>query len=199
MDQDPARLAELVSNLLEVARADAGSLEMNSIPLEVAPWLRAVCEGMDQRLGPGSLGLQLNAGEGLWVLADGKQLATVVENLLTNAYKYAHAPRTTTVTLGGSTEEVVIVVQDQGVGIPTKELPRLFQRFYRVGDEMTRQVPGTGIGLFLTREIVQRHGGEIRVASRGPGLGSTFTLRLPRIPAPQPVEIPALPPEGLVP
>jgi signal transduction histidine kinase len=185
MDQDLARLAELVSNLLEVARADAGSLEMNAIPLEVEPWLRNVCEGMDQRLGPGALGLQLNLGQGLWVLADAKQLATVVENLLTNAFKYAHPPRTTTVTLGSSADEVVIVVQDLGVGIPTKELPRLFQRFYRVGDEMTRQVPGTGIGLFLTREIVERHSGEIRVASRGPGLGSTFTLRLPRIPAPQ--------------
>ncbi|HJV90334.1 MAG TPA: HAMP domain-containing sensor histidine kinase [Holophagaceae bacterium] len=185
MDQDLARLAELVSNLLEVARADAGSLEMIASPLEVAPWLRNVCEGMDQRLGPGALGLQLDLGEGLWVMADAKQLATVVENLLTNAFKYAHPPRVTTITLGGSSDEVILVVQDQGVGIAPKELPRLFQRFYRVGDEMTRQVPGTGIGLFLTREIVERHAGEIRVASRGAGLGSTFTLRLPRIPAPR--------------
>jgi signal transduction histidine kinase len=184
MDQDLARLAELVSNLLEVARADAGSLEMNAVPTEVAPWLRTVCEGMDQRLGPGALGLHMDMGEGLWIQADPKQLATVVENLLTNAFKYAQPPRATTVTLGGTPEEVVIVVQDQGVGIPAKELPRLFQRFYRVGDEMTRQVPGTGIGLFLTREIVERHQGEIRAASRGAGLGSTFTLRLPRIPAP---------------
>ncbi len=191
MDQDLARLAELVSNLLEVARADAGSLEMNAVPTEVAPWLRNVCEGMDQRLGPGALGLRMDMGEGLWIQADPKQLATVVENLLTNAFKYAQPPRSTTVTLGGTAEEVVIVVQDQGVGIPPKELPRLFQRFYRVGDEMTRQVPGTGIGLFLTREIVERHQGEIRAASRGTGLGSTFTLRLPRIPAP------ALPGEAL--
>lgn len=189
MDQDLARLAELVSNLLEVARADAGSLEMNAVPTEVAPWLRNVCEGMDQRLGPGALGLRMDMGEGLWIQADPKQLATVVENLLTNAFKYAQPPRTTIVTLGGTAEEVVIVVQDQGVGIPAKELPRLFQRFYRVGDEMTRQVPGTGIGLFLTREIVERHQGEIRAASRGAGLGSTFTLRLPRIPVP-----PTLPP-----
>lgn len=186
MDQDLARLAELVSNLLEVARADAGSLEMNAVPTEVAPWLRSVCEGMDQRLGPGALGLRMDMGEGLWIQADPKQLATVVENLLTNAFKYAQPPRSTTVTLGGTAEEVVIVVQDQGVGIPPKELPRLFQRFYRVGDEMTRQVPGTGIGLFLTREIVERHQGEIRAASRGAGLGSTFTLRLPRIQAPAP-------------
>lgn len=196
MDQDLARLAELVSNLLEVARADAGSLEMITEPLEVAPWLRGVCESMDQRLGPGALGLRLDLGEDLWVMADPKQLATVVENLLTNAFKYAHAPRLTKVTLGGSVDEVVIVVQDQGVGISPKELPRLFQRFYRVGDEMTRLVPGTGIGLFLTREIVERHAGEIRAASRGAGLGSTFTLRLPRVSAPEPAaEAPTL--EGL--
>ena len=181
MDQDLARLAELVANLLEVARADAGSLDLHLQPLELGPWLRGVCEAMDQRLGPGELGLQLDVAPGLWTRADPKMLATVVENLLTNAHKYAPAPRSTTVTLGATSEEVVLVVQDRGMGIAPKELPRIFQRFYRVGDEMTRQVPGTGIGLFLTREIVLRHGGSIRASSRGLGLGSAFTLRLPRM------------------
>ena len=185
MDQDLARLAELVANLLEVARADAGSLDLHTEALELGPWLRGVCEAMDQRLGPGALGLQLDLAPGLWAQADPKMLAIVVENLLTNAHKYAPAPRTTTVTLGATSEEVVLVVQDRGMGIASKELPRVFQRFYRVGDEMTRQVPGTGIGLFLTREIVQRHGGTIRASSRGLGLGSAFTLRLPRLLPPE--------------
>ncbi|HET8901972.1 MAG TPA: HAMP domain-containing sensor histidine kinase [Holophagaceae bacterium] len=184
MDQDLERLAELVNNLLDVARSESGSMEIRPEPLELGPWLRGVAEAMDQRLGPGSLGLRLNLAPGVWTFADPKALAMVLENLLSNAYKYAEDPRFTTLTLDGHRDEAVIVVGDHGAGIPAKELPRLFQRFYRVGDEMTRAVPGTGLGLFLAREIVQRHGGEIRAASRGRGFGATFTIRLGRIAAP---------------
>jgi signal transduction histidine kinase len=185
MDQDLARLQELVGNLLDVARVEAGSLDLHPVLLDVGPWLRGVCEGMDQRLGAGALGLQLELASGIWVLADPKALGTVVENLLSNAYKYAAAPRATTVTLDADGEQAVLVVNDRGHGINSRELPRLFQRFYRAGDEMTRDVPGTGLGLFLTREIVLRHGGTIHATSRGPGLGATFTIRIPRVASPQ--------------
>ena len=80
---------------------------------------------------------------------------------------------------------MLIVVSDLGHGISPKDLPRVFHRFFRVGDEMTRQVSGTGLGLFLVKEIVTRHGGEVRASSRGAGLGSDFTVRLPRIPRPE--------------
>jgi signal transduction histidine kinase len=181
MDKDLERLADLVGNMLDVARADAGSLEIRPEPLELAPLVQGIAEGMDQRLGPGALGLKLDLSPGVWVQGDAGAITTVVENLLSNAYKYASEPRQTTVTLDGNGDEAIVVVSDRGKGIPARELPRLFQRFYRVGDEMTRQVPGTGLGLFLAREIVALHGGDIRVGSRGPGLGSSFTIRLPRL------------------
>jgi signal transduction histidine kinase len=181
MDKDLHRLTDLVHNLLTAARADAGSLDLELAPLDLAPWLRQVCEAMDQRLGPGALGLHLELAEGIVVMADHKLLAIPVENLLSNAYKYAAEPRTTTVTLDGNGDEAILVVGDQGQGFNAKESHRIFQRFYRVGDEMTRQVPGTGLGLFLAREIVERHGGAISARSRGKGLGATFTLRLPRL------------------
>ncbi len=181
MDKDLERLTELVSNLLDAARADAGSLDLKAEALEFGPWLRGISEAMDQRLGPGTLGLVLNLEQNIWISADPKALATVVENLLSNACKYANEPRQTTVTLGADRDQAIVVVADQGMGIQSKDLPRLFQRFFRVGDELTRAVPGTGLGLFLCKEIVLRHGGSIRAASRGPGLGSSFTLRLPRI------------------
>ena len=186
MDQDLARLAELVNNLLDVARSESGSMDLRREPLELGPWIRSVAEAMDQRLGPGALGLRLEIAGGVWTQGDHKALGMVIENLLSNAYKYAESPRTTTVTLDGHRDEVLIVVSDHGNGIPSKELPRLFQRFYRVGDEMTRAVPGTGLGLFLAREIIQRHGGDIRAASRGRGFGTTFTIRLKRLEAPVP-------------
>lgn len=186
MEQDLERLNELVGNLLDVARAESGSLVLRLSPLELGPWLQGVCEAMDQRLGPGSLGLKLECTpQPLWVSGDPKALATVVENLLSNAYKYASEPRQTTVTLDGDGQDALIVVSDRGQGLSPKDLPRVFHRFFRVGDELTRQVAGTGLGLFLVKEIVGRHGGEVRASSRGLGLGSAFTVRLPRLPAPE--------------
>lgn len=186
MEKDLERLNELVGNLLDVARAESGSLVLHMGPLELGPWLRSVCEGMDHRLGPGVLGLTLECTpEPLWVDADPKALGTVVENLLSNAYKYSAEPRKTTVTLDGDGEDALIVVSDQGHGISAKDQPRVFHRFFRVGDELTRQVAGTGLGLFLVKEIVTRHGGEVHVSSRGPGFGSAFTIRLPRRAAPE--------------
>lgn len=182
MDRDLTRLTELVGNLLQVARADSGNLEIHPEAVELAPWLRGVCETMDHRLGPGQLGLVLELGEGISARIDPKAMGTVIENLLSNAYKYAQDPRRTTVILSPRGEtEVLITVADRGIGLAAKDLPKLFQRFFRVGDEMTRSVPGTGLGLFLCREIVQAHQGEIQVASQGTGLGSTFTIRLPRL------------------
>jgi signal transduction histidine kinase len=143
---------------------------------------------MDLRLEPGSLGLQLEfTAEPLWANADPKALGTVIENLLSNAFKYAAEPRQTTVTLDGDRDDVLIVVSDLGHGIAPKDLPRVFHRFFRVGDELTRQVTGTGLGLFLVQEIVARHGGDVRASSRGLGLGSAITIRLPRIPRPEDV------------
>lgn len=180
MDKDLHRLTDLVQNLLTTARADAGSLDLEPVSLDLGPWLSQVCEAMDQRLGPGALGLKLELAQGMVVMADPKLLVIPVENLLSNAFKYGSEPRATTVTLDGDGDEAIIVVSDQGQGFSAKDSHRIFQRFYRVGDEMTRQVPGTGLGLFLAREIVERHGGVITASSRGRGLGAAFTIRLPR-------------------
>jgi len=181
MDGDLQRLAELVGNLLEVARAEAGRLELSLEAVDLAPWLRRVCEAMDQRLGSGALGLRLDVAEGLRARIDPNYMGSVVENLLSNAFKYAPVPRETRVTLDADGEDIVLVVSDRGHGIASKDLPRIFQRFSRLGDEMTRSVPGTGLGLFLCREIVRAHGGEIRASSRGTGCGTTFTVRFGRV------------------
>ena len=171
MDGDLIRLTELVGNLLEVARADSGNLELKRERTDLGPWLREVAEGMDHRLGTGQLGLDLQLGIDIFTDIDHKAMAQVIENLLSNACKYASEPRRTVLTLDSDGEKAILSLKDQGNGIASKDLPKIFQRFYRVGDEMTRSVPGTGLGLFLSWEIVSLHGGDLRAFSPGTGLG----------------------------
>ena len=112
------------------------------------------------------------------VAVDADALAQAVMNLIDNAIKYSGDSRE--VVVRGSTEDgnAVIAVQDFGVGLDPKEKARVFERFYRGGDELTRSVRGTGLGLTLVKQIVEGHGGTIEVDS-GLGQGSTFTIRLP--------------------
>jgi len=181
VDGDLARLNDLVGNLLRVAQMDAGSIEFTPEPKELGPWLEEVCTWAAHRYEMGSLGLEMNLAKEVWAEIDPKAMAMVMENLLSNAHKYSAPPRETTITLDTMDEWACIVVSDRGHGIAARDLHKVFQRFFRAGDEMTRSVPGTGLGLFLCKEIIAAHHGHIRATSLGQGLGSTFTIRLPRL------------------
>ena len=103
----------------------------------------------------------------------------MIDNLLTNAIKYS--PPGKTITVGGrySEKSVTVFVRDQGAGIPKSEIDMVFQRFYRIDDNLTRRTQGTGLGLYLVKAVVEAHGGEITVKSQA-GSGSTFYFTLPR-------------------
>ena len=113
------------------------------------------------------------------IYGDEARLRQVIDNLLTNAIKYS--PPGKTITLGGrfSDKHATVFVRDEGAGIPKSELENIFDRFYRIDDNLTRQTKGTGLGLYLVKAIVEAHGGEISVKSQ-PGYGSTFYFTLPR-------------------
>ncbi|HSM86281.1 MAG TPA: HAMP domain-containing sensor histidine kinase [Candidatus Limnocylindrales bacterium] len=116
------------------------------------------------------------------LLGNQEQLRTAVANLLENAVKYTGPQREITVdVLTPDMDTVLLRVRDNGIGIPRTELKRIFKRFYRVYSRSTDQVKGTGLGLFIVRSIARRHGGDAYAESEGPGLGSTFTIRLPRV------------------
>ena len=110
-----------------------------------------------------------------------EELRTVISNLLDNAVKYSSADVRVTVSLAAPAPDTVWVrVTDRGVGIPRKQLKRIFNRFYRVQARGIRQVKGTGLGLYIVRSIARRHGGRVFAQSEGEGRGSTFTVELPR-------------------
>ncbi len=116
------------------------------------------------------------------VLGNAEELRTVVANLLENAVKYSGPEREVVVDIvTPDIDNMQLRVRDNGIGFPRGESKRIFKRFYRVYSRATDRVKGTGLGLFIVREIVKRHGGDVTAESEGEGHGSTFTIRLPRV------------------
>jgi two-component system sensor histidine kinase SenX3 len=125
----------------------------------------------------------------LAVVGDRRQLVSAVANLCDNAAKYSDPGTEVRVAASSDGTWVEISVVDQGIGIPARDLERVFERFYRVDRARSRDTGGTGLGLAIVRHVAQNHQGEVSVSSRE-GEGSTFTLRLPAAPGPVPVPHP---------
>jgi signal transduction histidine kinase len=113
----------------------------------------------------------------------GWELKAVVSNLVDNAIKYSGTEVRVAVELEQpEATQATLRVRDEGVGISAVELKRIFRRFYRIPGAVAVRVKGTGLGLFVVRSVIKRHGGKVFAASEGPGRGSTFTVQLPVLP-----------------
>jgi signal transduction histidine kinase len=148
--------------------------------------LRALVGRMVEELWPPTTRHQLELhlpAEPLVLKGDALRLEQVVANLVQNALKYSPGGGVVTIVVEQQAAGVALTVSDQGIGIPAEALPRLFTPYYRAPNTAAAQIAGLGIGLFVVREIVERHGGAISVASVE-GQGSTFTVRLPLSPPP---------------
>ncbi len=172
------RLNELVSDLLELSRLDAGERPLSSTPVSLETIARQASEAMEPRASGKRLAMQLRIPPDLTARADPKAVEQVLLNLLDNAIKYT--PEGGTVEIIGERvgDRAHLSVRDTGLGIETKHLPRLFERFYRVDRGRSREMGGTGLGLSIVRHLVHGMEGEVRVSSQL-GVGSTFTVVLP--------------------
>ncbi|HVO60304.1 MAG TPA: HAMP domain-containing sensor histidine kinase [Terriglobales bacterium] len=119
-------------------------------------------------------------GQGSSVVGDVDELHTAVLNVIDNAVKYSGQNVDVDVSLMPEGERLILRVRDRGIGIPPHDLKRVFKRFYRVPHRALAQIKGTGLGLFIVRSIVRRHGGNAYAQSEGEGRGTTVTLELPR-------------------
>jgi two-component system, OmpR family, sensor histidine kinase SenX3 len=179
------RAARTIDDLMELSRIElGGEREVEPITIDeiVAGALERVEElGVQRGIGVSTLDPVAPDGRrpgAIRVLGDRRQLVSAVGNLVENAVKYSHQGGTVQVRVTQTGDRVEIAVADQGVGIPQRDLDRIFERFYRVDRARSRATGGTGLGLSIVRHVATNHGGEVRVASTE-GEGSTFVLRLP--------------------
>jgi two-component system sensor histidine kinase SenX3 len=122
--------------------------------------------------------VQLEASSGADVVGNRRQLLSAVGNLVENAIKYSDPGAAVDVDVHADGGQVVLAVHDRGMGIPGRDLERVFERFYRVDKARSRETGGSGLGLSIVRHVMANHGGQVSVASVE-GEGSTFTLRVP--------------------
>lgn len=176
------RMKVLAEDLLTLARADAGQLVLNQAPFDLAQTAEdcaAILEPVAAEKGI-TVNLALRHAP---VVGDAERMAEVVTNLLTNAIKYTDRNGRIDLHVQPEGEAIVLRVRDTGVGISGEDQVHVFERFYRVDRARSREQGGSGLGLAICKQIVDAHGGSIRVDS-SPGEGSTFTVELPRAPAP---------------
>jgi PAS domain S-box-containing protein len=177
-ERNAKHLAQLVEDVLDVTRADAGQLGIERLPLDLRALADECVEAARPSAEDGGLELVLEAGEPVRAAGDRRRLAQVVDNLLANAIKFTPAGGRVTVRTAAAGTEAVLEVADTGIGMTPAEQERLFERFYRAEGAQTRQIRGTGLGLAIAREIVEAHGGAITCAS-AEGAGSSFRVVLP--------------------
>jgi signal transduction histidine kinase len=173
------RLVRIVSDILDVSKIEAGRLTLRPRELSLAEVVAHSIDGVRQIAAQGGVRFVDNVPRDLpHVAADADRLTQAVINLLSNAVKFS--PPNSTVTIDGRQDagSVTISVRDQGPGIPAEDIPRLFEKFHQLDGSGTRRVGGTGLGLVITKAIIEQHGGEMRVESRA-GAGSTFSVVLP--------------------
>lgn len=174
------RLTTLINDLLDLSRLEGIDPEHPLEQVSIDDVVRQACDdaaGLAQ-----SKDIQFLRGglTGLMVLGVRPQLVAALRNLIVNAINYSPESTKVAVTTGHADRSVTIAVTDQGIGIPTTELDRIFERFYRVDPARSRDTGGTGLGLAIVKHVCANHGGHVDVWSRV-GEGSTFTIRLPEL------------------
>jgi PAS domain S-box-containing protein len=172
------RLAGIVNDILWTSRIESGGLHVTLEECDGAELARSVVRAAELQVPP-NLEVRLEAPAGLpRVLADADKVRQVLSNLVENAVKYSPDGGVVVLRVEQLGDRVRFLIADEGLGIPPREQERIFEKFYRLDPNLTRGVGGTGLGLYICRELISRMGGAIRVES-AEGVGSTFTVELP--------------------
>lgn len=179
VNAEAERLGHLISDLLALARGDEGRAHFEIETLRLDQIAEAVLENAETLAQERQVTLHSNLAEPVTMQGDETRLIQVIMNLLDNAILYNKAGGSVTMSVKNAGPDVLLIVQDTGIGIAEKDIPHIFERFYRVDQARTRREGGSsGLGLAIVEWIVKVHQGTIQVESQ-PGEGSTFIVRLP--------------------
>jgi len=185
MSRNAQRLLRLINQLLDLSKLESGVMLLSVGRYDLVAFLKAVVSSFESQAVRQNIRLRFEVGDAisdiggslLWYF-DREKMEQVLINLLSNAFKYTSEGDEIFLVLSMGSGGVVITVRDTGIGIPDRHLPHIFDRFYMAEDTATRGIEGTGIGLALTKELVQLHHGDITVRSER-GRGTEFTIFLP--------------------
>lgn len=173
-----SRISNIITDLEKLRQIESENMILDREPVDLLELSQAVQTAFEPELERKRITCSVT-GESAVVLGDQKRLHQVIFNLVSNAIKYSAEGGHIEISAGGEGEEVALSVKDQGIGISEKDLPFIFERFYRTDRSRNRKTGGAGIGLTIVRAIVRAHGGKITVESKE-GAGSIFTVTLPR-------------------
>jgi two-component system phosphate regulon sensor histidine kinase PhoR len=179
IDRHARRLSSLVGDLLELSKIESRETKLDLAPIDLAKLAETLLHDWRPRLEEHQLTATLSSHRLGIAWADAQACEQILSNLLDNAIKYTDPGGSIEVRIGGDERSVRVDVADTGMGIPERDLSRIFERFYRVDPARSRSQGGTGLGLAIVKHLVQSLGGEIQVESQL-GRGSTFSFSLPR-------------------
>jgi signal transduction histidine kinase len=178
LERESIRLSRIIADLLDLSRLESGSelgddVHLNALAADEV-------ERLEDMALEHEVALLLQTEPVPRVRGSSRDLALLVRNLIDNAIRYTPSGGDVAVTVASEGRLVLLRVADTGVGIPQRDLPRIFERFYRVDQARSRETGGTGLGLAIVRHVCENHGGEVTVASEL-GRGTTFEIRLPAL------------------
>jgi two-component system phosphate regulon sensor histidine kinase PhoR len=179
MGQDLERLDRTVEQVLAAARSEEPGSRAQAEAVSLSVLLGECITDVGTRHALPEKAVRLESDPGVLVSGNGGELSVVFRNLIENAVKYSEEPVEVTVAVAPDGEDrVQVEISDRGIGIPSRELRKIFQRFYRAGRDVQRTAAGLGLGLFIVRNLVRRQGGRVVARSAGSGEGSRFVVTL---------------------
>jgi signal transduction histidine kinase len=181
IDEESDRLSELIGNLLDMSRIEAGTLRVEPEPTDLQPIIQETATEFQIMTHDHQITAHLPLYLPL-VQADPRRARQVIRNLVENAVKYSPDGGPISISAQPGAKAIQVSIADQGIGVESQQLDNIFDRFYQVDSASTRKVGGSGLGLSICKAIIEAHGGQIWVESQ-PGTGSTFHFTLPLAPA----------------
>jgi len=179
IDQSSQRMADLIEKLLDLGSIESGNLNLSIAPTALENIVQAVALELGDKAKKAELDIIITDKKRLpMVLADPGRLQQIVTNLLDNAIKYSPQGGPIHITFKQDAEDVIIMISDEGVGIPADQFNKLFTKFGRLYHPSTIDRPGSGLGLYIVKRLVECHGGRIWLTSKE-GKGSKFSFSLP--------------------